>query len=170
MSLQDEVKSSPALAGVIDLCRWIAPPNLHLTLHFLGATPPEKEEALRASLIDLRQAPFSETLDRLLPFPAWSKAGVFGIAAPAASPPLVALWQKLAALLKKHGLEIQERALVPHVTLIRFQRRLKLATSDQFPLPKPLTFPVSAVTLYESLPTKKGSQYEALADFSLAPP
>lgn len=158
------------MASHADLCRWIAPPNLHLTLHFLGATPPDKEDALKSELAGLPLPPaFCETLDRFLPFPSWSRAGVFTLASPAASPPLAALWNLLAPLLKKHGLEIQERTLMPHVTLARFQRRVRLSL-EAFPALTPVRFAVETLTLYESIPTKKGSQYEPLADFSLARP
>ncbi|NNJ70124.1 MAG: RNA 2',3'-cyclic phosphodiesterase [Kiritimatiellales bacterium] len=104
--------------------RWVKPPDMHLTLAFLGALPVEQITPLQV-LLDggLQQiGPFELTAAgtgyygrRGQPRTIW--AGVEDC------PPLKALQQRIAELLEAGGIEFDRKPFSPHLTLGRVKGR-----------------------------------------------
>ena len=138
--------------------RFLAPECLHLTLHFLGSTPAEKIAGVVEKMVAAasKVRPHTQPLREFAAFPNLSHAGVAGIADKPPVPELLKLWDLL-------GPPNEERPLWPHITLVRFGRRAKLADSSPV---VPVELKVTAITLFESHP---GSDYRALEEFPLAP-
>lgn len=133
--------------------------NLHLTLAFLGATPPER---LRTAVEAARAVMFEPHTVRLDRAGHWARSAVV-FAAPAETPPaLQALATNLRSGLAAAGFVLEDRAFAPHVTLIR----KAVAARDLRPL-QPVEWPLAAFVLARSTLTENGSQYEILEEFAV---
>lgn len=134
--------------------------NLHGTLAFLGTVPRERVAELRA-IGDALHAMRSEVqLDRVGSFRGARVAWIGTAAVPA---PLSALQAELAERLANAGWTLDARPFNLHVTLAR-HCRVALATES---VPA-LAWPVTQVTLFESIGTAEGPRYEALTAWPLA--
>ncbi|MED5389018.1 MAG: RNA 2',3'-cyclic phosphodiesterase [Pseudomonadota bacterium] len=94
-------------------------PNLHLTLAFLGQCSPGGAVRLGRALHELVQRfpPFELSFERCEPFPA--EQGPFLALTTTVSEPLAALHQALWERLVREGVEREERAFRPHITLAK---------------------------------------------------
>jgi 2'-5' RNA ligase len=94
--------------------RWTAPPQLHLTLHFIGDVAPAAASALEEELARLTLPPFALLLRKEA---VWRN----GIAAllPDESAELRAWRAALASPLQRAGLASPETDWIPHLTLAR---------------------------------------------------
>jgi RNA 2',3'-cyclic 3'-phosphodiesterase len=101
--------------------RWVRPENLHVTLKFIGETPSEKLDAIRAALAAVRSSR-AVTIDFLGLgfFPNEKHPRVFW-AGMEASPNLKTLAADIEAATKKLGILPEERPFSPHLTLARFE-------------------------------------------------
>jgi 2'-5' RNA ligase len=88
--------------------------KIHLTLAFLGSVADERVADLLAVRVDA--ASFTMRLDCAGAFP---KVGVAWAGAESPPPELLALQSKLMRKLARLGFGLEERAYVPHVTLVR---------------------------------------------------
>lgn len=94
--------------------------NLHLTLSFLGEIAPSRVPELKKLLTRTARntRPFSLAFDRLDCFPGRRGEALYYLAA--ASPPeLTHLAARLNQSLRQAGFPQEDRAFVPHVTLVR---------------------------------------------------
>jgi 2'-5' RNA ligase len=167
--------------------RWIDPDNAHLTLHFLGDTPPEEAAILRMALpaIVAQHGAFDLRTAGLGVFPKLQRPRVLwlGIFGPAHR--LESLFNELGDVLDEMGFPIEERPFSPHITLGRV-RDLNNSPLRQLPdalraaidemaaegLADPkqgLPFPVDEVLLMRSHLEREGARYEVIARFPLAP-
>jgi 2'-5' RNA ligase len=145
--------------------RWVPPPNLHLTLRFLGPVRREAVEAierkLAAELAALR--PFELEARGLGGFPSLAEPRVLWIGV-REEPALVALQQAIEGWLAELGFPREERPYRPHITIGR-------VTGNPVDL-GPLVFErgsrgygtgrVSEVIVFESRTLSKGSEYHPL--------
>lgn len=92
----------------------VAPSQLHLTLHFIGATPEARVPDLVRGLA-LPMRPFELTLDRAEVWPR----GLAVLRPATPPPPLQDLHAQLREALQRMALPVQDRAFRPHVTLAR---------------------------------------------------
>ena len=83
LTLPDGVERSLAvlqqeLAGTGADVKWVAPPNLHVTLKFLDEITEQQRHAIEGVLAEVGrvEAPFSTTLDRVGAFPSLSSPRV----------------------------------------------------------------------------------------------
>ena len=179
VELDDHVRL--AAAGVMDglreelprqdaefTTRWIPPPNLHITLWFLGEISDSDAAPVAAAL----QQPFREPSFAI----AVRGAGVF----PPSGPPRVLwigvangaremgrLYVELADRLVPLGFRRERRPYVPHLTIARVKesgpgtsraiRQLLAATPADCGMS-----PVNAVTLFRSRLSPRGAVYEVL--------
>jgi 2'-5' RNA ligase len=95
----------------------VDPARLHLTLHFLGAVPEPRLQALRAALTPPARglAPFDLRFDRVEHWPH----GLVVLGLREAPEPLLALHAGLADALRALQLPLEARTFRPHVTLAR---------------------------------------------------
>jgi 2'-5' RNA ligase len=161
--------------------RWVSAESLHLTLKFIGEWPPEKLEDLKRALAGVRDQPVEITFSGTGFFPTPKSARVFWIGIEA-GPELAALAAAVDTATSALGIESEQRAFTPHLTLARtgsggaqrmppdgrnpsFQRlQEKLAA---MPAPAFGTMSPREFFLYESKLFPKGAQYTKLESFPL---
>lgn len=136
--------------------RCVADTNLHLTLAFLGDTPPARIPVL-LELLSL-QPPANATLqlDWIGHFGVDDKAIVW---LGSSTPPDVLLAQerRLRSALQAAGFPVEARPYQPHLTLLRDARRW------QSRLAPPLQWTLGPARLFSSTPGKNGPVYTAIA-------
>ena len=102
--------------------RWVRPPNLHITLWFLGEVDePHAERILNELREPFRTPAFALRIGGTGVFPpsGLPRALWFGVREGAAS--LVDVHGELSARLGRIGLEPERRAYSPHLTVARFK-------------------------------------------------
>lgn len=130
--------------------------NLHVTVAFLGSLDDEEAERA-ASVPPIPTGPFELVLDVLGHF-EHSRSLWLG---PSAVPPeLASLERELWVGLEDQGFEREPRIYRPHLTLARRARAVEEGID-------PVRWPVSALTLVESVPLPHGVHYEPLRDWPL---
>jgi len=140
--------------------------NLHLTLHFLGET----EESTVVDAISRIQHPvFTIVLSGCGTFS--NREGKILWIGIEKSGPLQTLHAALGKQLLAAGFAIEKRPYSPHITVARTRRPGDNPVVEQF-LKSAQTLPpqvvsVSAVQLYRSQLTSRGSRYELVASFPL---
>ncbi len=164
-------RHAAARAGAV---RWIAARQFHLTLSFLGATPPAALPGVLACAerVCAAGAPLElEIAGRLVIFgePQLAKAVVASVGQ--ASPELHALHNALALALAGLDFKPEARAFTPHVTLARIKhqgdvaRWVHGATAER--VADSPRFVARHVVLYSSTLTERGGLYTELARFTL---
>lgn len=152
------------------ICNWrdsqevggrpVAQANLHLTLAFLGNQSPAAVDGLKELAADVRVDAFTLRLDQLRMI-----GRDFACLIPSQSPsPLNQLVELLHAGLSTHGIVLDARPFLPHVTL---SRRVEALPNLQ---PRPFQWSVNRFGLYRSDNTPGGVHYSELASWSLANP
>ncbi len=145
--------------------RWLSPANRHLTLVFLGDLNSEQLGRLQLQLQKtLTQQPTCRLeLDQLARFPDARSAVVAALFSEAEA--VLSLQQALRQLCLELELRLDDRPYRPHITLGRLRRGCEY----DFP-PQLLSgyFPVTRVTLFQSLLSAEGSQYRELFSVDLA--
>jgi 2'-5' RNA ligase len=106
--------------------RWVRPEGIHLTLRFLGDTPPERVERLRPILSSAASAtgPAEARIAGLGTFPGRGRPPRVlwvGIELP---PPILALQQACEEAAVEVGFPAEERPFHGHLTLARFRDRV----------------------------------------------
>jgi RNA 2',3'-cyclic 3'-phosphodiesterase len=152
--------------------RWTRVEGLHVTLKFVGETPPEKAEQIRAALSAVHTGEVVELSFRGVGFfPNERRPRVFwaGIEANSA---LAALAGEVDARLAPLGIPAESRPFHPHLTLARFDspdgaaallRALEPLGPVEFGRARCAEF-----HLYRSRLLPGGAQYERLASFPFA--
>ena len=161
--------------------RWVAAQSLHLTLKFIGEWPGEPLDELKRTLAGVRGQPAEITFSGTGFFPTPKSARVFWIGIQA-GPELASLAVAVDTATSSLGIEKEQRAFTPHLTLARtgsgrpqrmssdranasFRRlREKLAA---MPVPAFGTMSAREFFLYESKLSPKGAVYTKLASFPL---
>lgn len=105
--------------------KWVTPERMHLTLRFLGDTPVERLDAVRAVMDEAgaRQKPFELALDRLGCFPNERQPRVIWVGVSGEADRAVALHGALSETLAQAGWEQEGRPFQPHLTLGRVKER-----------------------------------------------
>jgi 2'-5' RNA ligase len=149
-----------ALAPDPDIWRSVKPEQLHVTLAFLGARPPEDVE---------RNRPIVEAEAGPAPALALGRVRVLNrrVLTVALDGDLAPLQSRVSAALARAGVyEPETRPFHAHVTVARTRGRAQAKRVDLELAP--LTFHGQAVTLYVSRLHPSGARYEALATAPLA--
>jgi len=146
-------RDSHALGG-----RPVAQANLHMTLAFLGNQPATAVDGLKQLANSLRVDAFLLQLDQLQMI-----GKNFACLTPSLSPsPLIDLVGQLHAGLSAHGVVLDSRPFLPHVTLSRQVHALPAME------PRAFRWAVKHFGLYLSENTAQGAHYTELASWSLA--
>ena len=131
VELDQELKTT--LAGIqARLCgavppravRWVQPEGIHLTLKFLGDTPLDKVEQVKAALARAaEQIPaFTVTVGGVGCFPNAHRPRVVWVGVHEPSGCLERLWQAVESHVAPLGFPTEKRPFSPHLTLGRVQR------------------------------------------------
>lgn len=140
--------------------RPVAQANLHMTLAFLGNQPAAAVEGLGQLAASVRVDAFTLRLDQLRLI-----GKDFACLTPSQNPsPLNQLVEQLHAGLSTHGVVLDARPFLPHVTL---SRRVQALPDLQ---PRPFQWSIDRFGLYRSDNTPRGVLYSELASWSLANP
>jgi 2'-5' RNA ligase len=176
-------KTVAALAKTDLPVRWVAPDTAHLTLHFLGDTPPELAELLRMALATVvaRHQTISLKTGGLGVFPAEREPRVIWLGMNGQTARLTALHQDLAGALRSFDLPIEERSLRPHITLGRvrdnpssgfptaLKRRLDDPAVRELVANHAADIPVTEIQLVRSYLGRGGARHEPIARYPLTP-
>ncbi len=98
--------------------------NLHLTLKFLGLTPPGRMEKIKTGLDDLASGTehFSLSFRGVGSFPSPERPLILWAGAGDGNRAILSLQRKLEAGLRETGCEKENRAYHPHVTAARLKK------------------------------------------------
>lgn len=99
--------------------RWVPADNLHLTLRFIGDTPPEKQAEMEAALARVRVEPFVLPVGGLGVFPPRGAAKVLWAGVGHGHTRLHQLRKQVDEALLAVDLTLDVRVFAPHFTLAR---------------------------------------------------
>jgi len=104
--------------------RWVQPEGIHLTLKFLGDTPPDKIDGIEAALARAagQVAPFTVTVGGVGCFPDLRRPRVVWVGVHEPTGSLARLWQAVESQVAPLGFPTEKRPFSPHLTLGRVQR------------------------------------------------
>lgn len=136
--------------------------NFHITLAFLGHLDADGAAAARAAADATQVEPFDLVFDR----PGfWPDARVVWLA-PASVPETGSRFAaKLRQALRTHGVAVDFRPFLPHVTLAR-----KVSKPGNLGTVRPIRWPVREFVLVHSLSGRHGSEYRPLVSWPLRAP
>ena len=162
LRLPDEVLDTLAEWGKGHLAERIVPRgNLHATLAFLGHRPAEDVDAVLAATRDAAAAAGPIRLEPLR-YRETRSVGMLVLADDGAAAARLA--EDLVGRLKAQGVyEREQRAWLPHLTVVRFRSRPRLDP----PLPELAPFSPSDAAVYLSRLRSSGAQYEVVQSFVL---
>jgi 2'-5' RNA ligase len=139
--------------------RALHPWTLHLTLVFLGPTPLEQLDAVKAAAAGARASAAELLFDEA---GYWPHNQIVWVGCKVPPPALIELQSALAARLTAAGIAFDAKPFQPHVTLLR---NVRTAKSE---LPHAIVeWPVRDFVLVESTPATDGSRYQIVARFPL---
>jgi 2'-5' RNA ligase len=152
--------------------RWVRIEGLHVTLKFIGETPPGKTAEIENALASApSRAPIPINFRGVGFFPNDRRPRVLW-AGIAAGPELSALASSVDTALASLGFPREERAFSPHLTLARFDTPRGFAPlRDAIEKAAPLEFGSATAKefhLYQSVLKPGGAEYTRLATFSFA--
>lgn len=139
--------------------RAIVPEKIHLTLFFVGSIDRARIPALEASAASIRSNAFDLALDTL---GYWRHNGIVWCGTARCPTALALLAADLRSALGREGVRTEERAYVPHITLVR----------DALRAPREVAFAPCAwqardFALVESEPIEGGVRYAVRARWCL---
>jgi len=143
--------------------RWTDLEHLHITVHFFGhvdgAEEQRLDEAVSGAVAELE--PLSFSLEGIGFFPGLSKAKIAWIGTAAEDyATLSAFYARIATALRNAGFATEKRPYKPHATLFRIQNGEKFFWDfRKYPFEKTEKRSLSELTLFESLPSDKGTRY-----------
>ena len=149
--------------------RWVRPEGMHLTLKFIGEVPEEKLAPIKQALADVRSPrPVEMNFRGLGYFPNQRRPRVLWVAIEA-SENLAELAAQVEAALEPLGIERENRAFVPHLTLGRFKSDRRLARLQEEIAALPSTefgrVETGELFLFQSKLSPKGAEYTKLERF-----
>ena len=130
------------------------PEALHLTLVFIGATAPDRVDALQQLMNGTAVPPFAMRFERS---GWWRHNGVAWLGMQSSPPALIDLQDALARGVSRLGFSLDVRPYVPHLTLARDARRAPPAAAIA-----PLEWRVDSFVLMASDLTPDGPRYRIL--------
>jgi len=155
--------------GGISGARWQNDDQLHLSLRFVGEVDRHRAGDVHAALGAIHHAPFKIALNGLgafdrrgLPETVW--AGV------TPHEPVKALHKKVDAALVRVGIEPEQRAYLPHITLARLKRSSGPVGNllEQSGGLASAPFTVDSFALFESDLTQEAAVYSIIERYPLA--
>lgn len=147
---------------------WVKGEVQHLTMRFLGATPPQLEAGTRRALADAcaHHTPFTLTINKIGVFGSHYHPKVLWLGFDHFEP-FKAVFEDLEPRLQSLGFEPNEGNFVPHITLGRIKN---LHSKDKFwesveavqQQPFAQELQISSLNLYQSFLHKEGPEYKVI--------
>lgn len=163
-------------AAVPGQMRWVAPEQMHLTLAFLGAIPPETLVAARLAAEEALAgaSPLTLRLGRAGGFGPPSSLRVVWVDIQGEVERLARLQRRLTAALAARAVPFDAKPFVPHITLGRARRdasavgsRALYAALQRLPPLAGAPYRVETITLFKSELRPGGPRYTPLAHLPL---
>ena len=153
------------------MLRWVKPEQAHLTLVFLGQVDASRAPAIIETIRrDVDLTPFEMVLDGLGVFPPRGAPRVLWVGVTGGANETALLQREIAARVTALGIEIEERAFHPHLTIARW-RESRPADRERAPGAASrgalARGGVHSATLFESNLSPAGPSYTALAHANL---
>lgn len=142
---------------------WIAPDQLHLTLHFLGSVEPAATARIVEAVTEPIDRPsFRVTFQGLGTFPPHGRPNVIWLGVGQGRGSLIDLHALVGARLQAVGVQLETRPFSPHLTLARVKQMSGQVPNREgnWALPPSL---VDRVTLYESQLGRNGATHIKIA-------
>ncbi|MFN3430276.1 MAG: RNA 2',3'-cyclic phosphodiesterase [Candidatus Sericytochromatia bacterium] len=158
------------LRGRVDAQRWQSLANAHLTLHFLGETPEPMLAPLEAVMASgcAQAAPFDLALGAFGGFPNLARARVLWLGVGGERDRLLALEARLRPAIAAVGLDTEDRAYKPHITLAREpDRHASLAELPDQWVARPMAWRVDEVLLFRSELKPQGAVHTVMGRYPL---
>lgn len=156
-----------AIMGGVQNARWQDDSQLHLTLRFIGEVDRHRAEDVAAALGAVRHSPFQIALSGVGSFGKRGKGALWAGVAPHGE--LKPLHKKVDQACLRVGIEPDNRAYHPHITLARLGRTagpLEPFIGKWAGLSSP-PFPVDRICLYESRLGSEGATYTIIERYPL---
>lgn len=163
---------SRKLQGELPFHKWTHPDDLHITVQFLGETPPAKLEALKASLSDAAAThpSFPLSLAGLGAFGPPARPSILWAGLKGDTGALEAMHRAVVSSTAQHGYEAEDRPFRPHITLARrYNGSRTFSRAALVPFEKDLQgseWMADRLVLYRSH-LGRTPMYEAVAEFPL---
>ena len=148
--------------------RWQDDEQLHLTLRFMGEVDRHVAADLSDALGRIRAAPFQLRISKVGTFDHRAAGALWAGVEPKAQ--VATLAAKIERVCQQAGLEPEQRAFHPHITLARWKGRRTIELADFLDRRRSLTsepFDVREFLLVESRLSRHGAHYEETASYSL---
>jgi len=148
--------------------RWQDDEQLHLTLRFMGEVDRHVAADLSDALGRIRAAPFQLRISKVGTFDHRAAGALWAGVEPKAQVAMLAA--KIERVCQQAGLEPEQRAFHPHITLARWKGRRTVELADFLDRRRSLTsepFDVREFLLIESRLSRHGAHYEEIASYSL---
>jgi 2'-5' RNA ligase len=172
LSLPAPVRDSlVALMEPVTGVAWTPPPQLHVTLRFLGEISDDESPSLVERLARVNVQPFLLPLEGVGAFPPKRAARVLWAGVGGGHPRLFQLRQQLDDTLLAAGLQMDLRTFHPHVTLGRCQPESAAAVTHWLHRHREFVgplFQVDAFGLYASTLHPSGAVHTLKREFPLA--
>lgn len=146
--------------------RWTVKENLHITVSFFGDVGESVQRQLETKLENTCSlaTPFSLQFQEVLFAPLEKRFSTMIWGLFQESEPFERLTQEMTKISKDLGLHVSEKKQLPHVTLARFRKPLKLKKLPQIKIDD---MPVTSCDLMASQLTTEGSIYTLLRRFTM---
>jgi len=171
VDLPDEIRNSVSrICAGIPGVKWLDVKQLHLTIRFIGDADDELFTNIRNVLAEIALPPFTMSLRGVGCFPPKRDPRVLWVGVEK-SGELARLRDRVEQALVKTGLEPEERAFSPHITLARLKERPSAAIARFLEHNRQFTggpFPVTEFHLYSSTLTREGAIHRREAGYPLA--
>ena len=148
--------------------RWVPRENRHVTLRFLGATPPRLGGWIgrRITAVTRGVAPFETRTTSIGAFPGGRRGRVLWVGLDDTDGRQAALAEALGRALARE-FPPEPRAFTPHCTVTRSDPPLRLAAADIDVALRPVAFTIDRVVLFRSHLRRPAPRYEPIASFPL---
>lgn len=145
--------------------RRIAATNLHMTLVFLGATAPARQNCYQCELGRLTALCFELCLNRLV---YWRRSGIVSLAPTVVPAELAELVASLNKALQTCGFQPESRPFKAHITLARNYPRAAwpLPQSPKIDIDLEITWRITCFTLLESVSYRGGVRYCPVSEWA----
>ncbi len=160
--LESAVKRiSPGARGV----KWVRPEGMHVTLKFFGEIDETRVREIESVLdgIGMVHGPVQASLKAIDAFPGLARPRVIVVTFEEGVDNMKAIFHDIEGRLSTIGVEKEERAFVPHVTLGRVKDPSSLR-ERAWPVLEKRRFAVDRLVLFRSTLTREGAFYTPLKE------
>ena len=150
--------------------KWVEKENLHITFQFIGETKPTQladlEESFLSSIAPCNEQKYTLDCTELFPL---KQPRLIWVRLESENKQFAKATKCLRNLLTSQGFNLENRDLIPHITLGRIKNSL-MKPQVEFILQSEIEkqeFIVNQITLFESNLSKRGANYRILNTYNL---